>query len=185
LIAVTSGDLDALVAKGTFRPELACRLKEHVLQVPPLRRRRDDLPVLVEHFCDKHAPGRRVSISPRVWAALAAARFPNNVRELELAIKHALAFHESGDLRLEHLPVALRAQWCDDEPPALPPPEALAPLAVALTQFEHQYLHQALTHTEGNRTRAAALLGISRKSLWAKLKRYPRRLRTLTVEWQR
>lgn len=189
IVSATNRDLEEMVAKGQFRGDLLYRLKVFRVDVPPLRRRRDDLPLLVEYFCQKHvrSGASNPSLSPEAWAVLASCDFPGNVRELEHAIRHALAFSRGGDIEVAHLPAELRG--AAPVPPIrrrpAPPADGVVPLSSAVDAFEHQYLCQTLERTEGNRSRAARLLGISRKSLWAKLKRFEERQPGLTVAWRK
>jgi len=181
IISATNKNLEQLVAQGRFREDLFYRIKLFHLVLPPLRARRDDLPLLVEHFCRKHrAAEGTVRISPAVWTRLREHSWPGNVRELEHAVQHAMAFAAGGEIALEHLPETIAHEppatlstpaWCSDE---LAPPlrAGVLPLTSAISQFEHDYLLRAIERADGNRSLAARCLGISRKALWAKLKRY-------------
>ena len=180
IVSATNKDLEQRVAEGKFREDLFYRIKLFRLVMPPLRMRRDDLPLLVRHFCKKHSPAGapHQAISAEAWTVLREHPFPGNVRELEHAIQHALAFARGEEIQVEHLPEDLAGELRDEPAPvpAADAPQALGavrPLLWALTEFEHDYLLEVLERTEGNRSQAAALLGISRKALWAKLKRYP------------
>lgn len=185
VLATTESDADSLVTSGRLRPDLRARLDAHRIELPPLRRRRDDLPLLVGYFSHKHGPAHgEPRFAPEVWAALAAFDYPGNVRQLEDVIEHALGACGQGDVRLEHLPGEL-VDVAALPAPAPEPDGEVVPLSAALTTFEHHYLCQTLARAGGNRTRAAALLGISRKSLWAKLKRYEERRPLLTVGWNK
>ncbi len=167
LISATNRELSAMVAEGTFRGDLYYRIKVLDLDVPPLRERTGDLPLLVARFIIKHAPaGRRPALSPRAWAALATYPFPGNVRELEHAIQRAIVLAGDQEIDLEHLPRELAPSAL-----ATPPQElAIRPLADAVHAFEREYLRHALETVHGNKTKAAQLLGISRKHLWEKLR---------------
>jgi DNA-binding NtrC family response regulator len=179
VVSATNRDLEHMVEQGTLREDLYYRLKVFKVDVPPLRERPSDIPLLVEYFCHKHVRrGEPIpSVSPGVWAVLAARGFRGNVRELEHGIRHALAFARGGEeLRVEHLPADWRAVADDQDGGSRSGRRSgeVVPLSSAVTAFEYEYLRQTLQHTDGNRSRAANLLGISRKSLWAKLKRYRR-----------
>jgi DNA-binding NtrC family response regulator len=169
LISATNRELGSMVAEQTFRGDLYYRIKVLDLDVPPLRARTGDLPVLVAHFLRKHAPaGRHPTLSPRAWAALSTYPFPGNVRELEHAIQRAVVLARGSEIDLEYLPreisptVSASATLGDRE---------VKPLYEAVQVFEREYLHQALEATHGNKTQAARRLGISRKHLWEKLRR--------------
>ncbi|HET6344002.1 MAG TPA: sigma-54 dependent transcriptional regulator, partial [Myxococcota bacterium] len=171
IISATHRDLRDRVRTGLFREDLYYRLKVLRIDVPPLRDRRGDLPVLVEHFLRRFrredgTPG----ISARAMAALAAYSYPGNVRELEHAIQHAGVLARGRDIDVEHLPpeIAGNAAFSgssDDD-------TGLQPLPEAIHLFEREYLVRALQIAEGKRTRAAHMLGISRKNLWQKLRRH-------------
>jgi DNA-binding NtrC family response regulator len=183
-IAATNVDLRARIAEGRFREDLFYRLKVFHLHVPALRERRADLPLLAEYFCRQLAAadgantgGRRTPvITPRAWAALSHYRFPGNVRELKHALRHALVLSSGGDIDLEHLPEEVRGR-VSPEPrqgggvTTVMGPAALQPLEAAQRQFEREYLLRALREADWNRTRVAQMLGISRKTLWQKLRR--------------
>jgi two-component system response regulator AtoC len=173
IIAATNRDLADAVAKGTFRQDLYYRLNVFDLETPPLRRRPGDIPVLVSEFLAEIAArqGRPVpALDPGAIAALATYRFPGNVRELLHALERAVAVSRGGVIHLEHLPPAISATAgaAGGEPPD--DEGQLEPLASALARFERQYIKRVLERTGGHRGRAAALLGISRKALWTRLR---------------
>jgi DNA-binding NtrC family response regulator len=163
-LAASNRDLKAAVDAGVFRSDLYYRLNVVNLHVPPLRERRDDIALLAQHFLEKSALAMRRSvtdIAPAAQAALQAYGFPGNVRELENAIERGVALAGDGVLRLEHLPEELRGA----------PGRAGAALPTLEAQ-EADYIRWVLGQTQGNRTRAAQILGIDRVSLWRKLKKY-------------
>jgi len=173
LMAATSRDLAQEVARGAFRRDLFHRLHVMDVQLPPLRERRVDVPVLVRAFLEEIAARQELPIpelEPEVMGALAAYDYPGNLRELQHVLERAVALAQGGPLRLEHLPaelsaVAAHAQRTDPAVAA-----TLRPLGEAVAAFERAYIQRALDQTGGHRTRAAALLGISRKSLWERLR---------------
>jgi DNA-binding NtrC family response regulator len=182
-VAATNVDLHARIAEGRFREDLFYRLKVFHLHVPPLRERRADLPLLAEYFIRQLAPAdhRQPVIAPRAWAALSHYRFPGNVRELKHAIRHALVLSGGADIDLEHLPEEVRGK-VSVEPEGIGAgghagnhsgvmQSSLQPLEAAQRQFEREYLLRALREADWNKTRVAQLLGISRKTLWQKLRR--------------
>ncbi len=170
LISATNRELSVMVAEGTFRSDLYYRVKVLDLDLPPLRERSDDLPLLVAHFVAKHAPpGRRPSLSPRAWAALSSYPFPGNVRELEHAIQRAIVLSRTVDIELEHLPREISG--CAEDAAGSVAPD-IQPLAAAVRAFEREYVQRALDAAGGNKTHAAQLLGVSRKHLWEKLRRF-------------
>jgi DNA-binding NtrC family response regulator len=172
LIAATNRPLKALVAEGKFREDLYYRVNVLDIDIPPLRDRKGDLSLLVQHFLGKFArPGRaEPTLSPRAWAALTQHAFPGNVRELEHAIQRALVLSRGGEIELEHLPRDL----CPPGAEAVVSGDVeMRTLAEAVRDFEAEYVQRALLLSRGNKTRAARLLGISRKNLWHKLSRMP------------
>jgi DNA-binding NtrC family response regulator len=105
------------------------------------------------------------TITPRAWAALAEYAFPGNVRELGHAIEHAVVLARTGRIDLSELPGDIAGVAAPSEDPG-----GFRPLQVAAREFEREYLLRALAFAEGKRTKAAELLGISRKNLWEKLR---------------
>jgi DNA-binding NtrC family response regulator len=173
-VAATNVDLRARIADNRFREDLFYRLKVFHLHVPALRERRADLPLLAEYFCRQLATDDRPPpvIAPRAWAALSHYRFPGNVRELKHAIRHALVLSGGGDIDLEHLPEEVRGRAAGTDVVTTPSEtSSLQPLEAAQRQFEREYLLRALREADWNKTRVAQLLGISRKTLWQKLRR--------------
>jgi len=178
IIAATNRELGAEIARGGFRRDLFYRLNVIDVRTPPLRERPTDIPALVSGFLSEIASRQGApppELDAAAVAALAAHLYPGNVRELLHALERAVALARGGVIHLEHLPpdmVALPEEGA--EAPAAPA-GALPPLEVAVEQFERQYIRKALVRTGGHRTRAAALLGISRKSLWERLRESTRR----------
>mgnify|MGYP006267698993 CR=1 FL=1 len=173
IVSATHRDLKHRMAEGLFREDLFYRLNVLDLQIPPLRERRTDMPLLIEHFLSKHTrPGREAPpVSPAAFAALSEYPFPGNVRELEHAIHRAVVLSRGETIDLEHLPESIVGQVAR---PSSDAPEGanggVQPLHEALRSFEREYLQRALRATEGKKSKAADLLGISRKNLWEKLK---------------
>lgn len=170
VLASTSVELAPRVEQGLFRADLYYRLKVFELRLPLLFDRRPDLPLLVEHLY-RRAGGRcpeRLPLTPRAFAALNQHRFPGNVRELRHAIEHAVLLAGDQPIDLEHLPGDLRR-------PELPRGEresSPSSLPAAVREFEREYLLRTLTSVRGQKQRAADMLGISRKTLWVKLRQY-------------
>ncbi len=166
VIASTDGDLAARVEAGQFRQDLFYRLNAVTLNVPPLRKRRGDIPLLAAHFLTRSAQrlNKNVSeISPEAFDRLLAYAFPGNVWELESLIERGVALATGTALGADQLPEAL----------ANPPAGAgdASPIKT-LEALEREHILKALEHTGGNRALAAQLLGIDRVSLWRKLRRY-------------
>ena len=170
IISATHRDLRARIADGLFREDLYYRINTLDLAIPPLRSRGGDLAVLVQHFIRRFSTRDRPTdgITWRAWNALAAYRFPGNVRELMHTIQHAVLLSAGGKIDLEHLPTAIRG-----EPPSAARPRAavMAPLGDAMKQFERELPGSRRWPTfDGKKAMAAEALGISRKNLWEKLK---------------
>ncbi len=168
VIYATNRDLNKMIEAGRFRDDLYYRLKVFDFHVPPLRERRADLPILIEYFYRQFNPGSfdPPHLSPAAWAALSQYSFPGNIRELEHIVEHAVVFARGEEIDLEHLPQEVRGNGVGRTKAAV----GLRPLAIAAKEFEREYLLHALSIAKGNKTRAAEMLGISRKGLWEKLK---------------
>ncbi len=173
VVSATHRNLVERIKTGAFREDLYYRINVIQIPLPPLRERPGDLPLLIGHFLARHTrPGRPVpGISPAAWAALARYPFPGNVRELSHAVEHAMVLSGGGDIGVVHLPPSIvgtetpaRDNVIDGDTPIV------RPLHDALREFEHGYIQRALSASAGKRTQTAALLGISRKSLWEKLR---------------
>jgi DNA-binding NtrC family response regulator len=172
VIAATNLELSTVMAGGAFRRDLYYRLNVLDIATPPLRERRSDVPLLVEAFLGQIAARQGAPaavLEPDAVAALAAHHYPGNVRELLHALERGVALARGGPVRLEHLPPDMAS--ASGRPTAESvAPAGLQPLGRAVEQFEQQYIRRALEQTGGHRGRTAALLGISRKSLWERLR---------------
>ena len=166
VIAATNKDLEGLVKAGRFREDLFYRLNVVTIRLPPLRERREDIPVLAEHFLRKYAAenGKAVSqIAPESLAILQAYAWPGNVRELENIIERAVALTTSPILVPDDLPHRLM------EHRAKPAP---ASGFQTLEEMERAHLLRALQEAGGNKKRAAQLLGIGRRTLYRMAERH-------------
>ncbi len=177
VIAATNRDLAAEVARGNFREDLYYRLNVIRIHLPPLRERREDIPLLVEHFLDKHrlsptAPPAR--ISPEAMEQLMAHDGPGNVRELENPIARAVVLAQGGVITPEHLILMDRA--VDRAARAHLDLntffERRLRLAEAVMEFERRLIIEALARTSYNPALAAALLGLDLATLEAKARDY-------------
>ncbi len=168
VISSTHRDLKRRTAEGLFREDLYYRLNVVGLHIPPLRERPGDLPLLLQHFLRRYVgPGDPLpEVSVSAWQALTTYPFLGNVREFGHAIQHAVVLAAGAPIEMSHLP--------DDIARALvqrPAEErAIRPLSVAVKQAEREHILKALAVAKGKRTRAAEILGISRKNLWEKLR---------------
>jgi len=172
VLAATNRDLGAEVAAGHFRQDLYFRLNVVRMTLPPLSARAEDIPLLVDHFIRRFnaLQGRRISgISESAMACLLGYVYPGNVRELENAIEHAFVICSGRVIEMEDLPPHVR-----DHQVAPPEASSLAPAAGSnpLHDAEAAAIRRALDRSGGVRQKAAAALGISRNTLWRKMKRY-------------
>jgi len=172
VIAATNSDFARLVAAGSFREDLYYRLNVIPIQLPPLRERRDDIPLLVQHFLAKFAPGSAVHASQTAMRALMAYDWPGNVRQLENAMERAVALGAGRpEIDVADLPPEVREVPDASAPPYVEFPEDGLDLPRYLATIERDLIHRALDRTRGNRNRAADLLHIKRTTLVEKLKR--------------
>jgi transcriptional regulator with PAS, ATPase and Fis domain len=185
IIAATNRDLAAMVKQGRFREDLYYRLHVVALRTPPLRERGEDLPRLIEWFLQRlgERNGKQKTLDPLTYEKLKAHRWPGNVRELQNEMERIWVL--SGDERVigpEHLSrtlsaVAPRESIIPFEPPSSEPGDAQPepvdePLQTALERVERQIIERALSKVNGNRTRAAQALGVSRRNLIRKLQQF-------------
>lgn len=167
-VAATNRNIKEAIESGDFRQDLYYRLNVVTLALPPLARRRDDIPLLAHFFLKRSSDrmGKKVeSISQEVMHLLASYQFPGNVRELENIIERGVALARGNVLEIGHLPEDLRRM-------SLKVFRREAGRIPSLDDQERAYIEWVLKEVDGNRSRAAAILGIDRVSLWRKLKRY-------------
>lgn len=169
IIAATQKDLAQEVARGTFRQDLYYRLKVVPILLPPLRQRREDIPLLAAHFARSFAQKyqRTLELSPELLACLAELPWPGNVRELLHLVERLAVTCPAPVVRPEHLPPEYCLPIAAGTEPGL-----TGTLADQVRQFERRVIAQALEAAGGNRTQAAQSLGISRKTLWEKMRLY-------------
>ena len=168
VVAATNRDLAAAVTAGQFREDLYYRLNVVALHLPPLRERRDDVPLLVEHLVQRAAVqcGKPVAgVSAAALAALCAYDWPGNVRELAHALERSVALARDSVLDVEDLPAVIRGARSQ-------PVADLAADLPTLEQLKHRYIQHVVELHGGNVSRAAAVLGIERRSLYRMLRRY-------------
>jgi DNA-binding NtrC family response regulator len=174
IISATHRDLKKRTTEGAFREDLYYRINVIEIELPPLRDRPGDLPLLFHHFLQRFTPRGRPfpAIAPAAWAAMTTYPYPGNVREFSHAVEHACILSGGGTIDVHHLPPGIaRSATPSAEQPTTPAP-ALRPLSMAVKEFEREYLLRAIRAAGGRRGRAAEMLGISRKSLWEKLRQH-------------
>jgi transcriptional regulator with PAS, ATPase and Fis domain len=162
LVCATNKDLEKLVQESAFREDLYYRINVFTIQLPPLRERPEDIPVLARHFVEKYAramakPPR--TFTPEAEAAMLAYRWPGNVRELENAVERAMVVGQGSAIRREDLPLPVENGGKD-------------PKDLSLDAVEKEHIERVLTQMDGNVTRSATALGIDRATLYHKIKRY-------------
>lgn len=154
LISATNNNLFERVQNGTFRLDLFYRINIFTINLPPLRERSEDIPLLINHFIHKHNESlntKATGCSPAALTALQTYSWPGNVRDLENAIQSALIVCKTGKIQLEHLPARLNDQGINTE---------------------REAILRALEQCKYNKTDTAVYLGISRKTLFNKMKKY-------------
>ena len=172
VIAATNSNLASMVADGSFREDLFYRLNVIPIHLPPLRDRREDIPVLARHFLDKFAPGAQMQISQGAMRVLMAFAWPGNVRQLENAIERAVTLSSGRkDIDLADLPPEIQAVPDATAAPFVEFPDDGLDLPAYLGSIEKDLIRRSLERTGGNRNKAAELLRIKRTTLVEKLKR--------------
>jgi formate hydrogenlyase transcriptional activator len=178
VIAATNRDLPAAIAAGAFRSDLFYRLNVFPIEMPPLRERNEDIPLLVEYFMNRgRGPEDRARrVHPRAAELLHAYSWPGNIRELQNVVERALIVSPDGDLTVDArwLPGATEPPRSPvSEPPPRSPDEGAALVAGgSLADLERETIVRTLAAVGGNRRLAATKLGIGLRTLYEKLKRY-------------
>lgn len=172
MICATQKDLKEEIRKGTFREDLYYRLNVVPIALPPLRERREDILLLADHFISRFSKkmGKEITgLSEEGKALLLKYPFPGNIRELENILERAIALIKGKVIQAEDLPEEVCGQTsviqvlCEKI-------RGSKPLATAVSHFEKEYIHGVLEKTKGKKGQAAEMLGISRKTLWEKIK---------------
>jgi transcriptional regulator with PAS, ATPase and Fis domain len=173
VVAATHRDLAQMAKSGAFREDLFFRLNVIPIHMPPLRERKETIPALVRRFViQSNARTRRRirGVEASAQAAFMAYDYPGNVRELENMVEHAVTLADGDLIRMGDLPPAVIAAQ-DNRLSLLPPPDPASGVRT-LTQVERDQILMVLKMTSGNRTETAKLLGVSRSTLWRKLKEH-------------
>jgi two-component system NtrC family response regulator len=171
VVSATNRDLPALVARGEFREDLLYRLNLIVLHVPPLRERPGDVPALAHHFLAAAAQGydrATVTISPQALRWLQAQPWPGNARQLKQLVERTLLMTDGAVLEAEDFkhPGEMAAR-------AAPPRDALPPPgSMTIDEIEKGMIVKCLAHYEGNLSRVAEALGLSRPALYRRLEKH-------------
>ena len=169
IIAASNRNLAGLVEEGKFRQDLYYRLRVIEIDLPPLRERLEDIPLLVAHFLKKFGGerGKEFSISPYALSALMSYEWPGNVRELENALESAAALTRTGFISPENLPPKLCGESREEHRL-----EGFYVELPSLEEMEKRYLTHVLKVTGGNKARTASILGITRRTLYRKIEEY-------------
>lgn len=173
VIAATSKDLAVEVEKGTFREDLFYRLQVIPIHLPPLRARRSDIPLLVQHFLEKQnlKYSRTIQLAAETMVYLWEYDWPGNVRELENLVERLVVLSDTGLVGPEDLPSYVRAFISEKKIPNPALNNGELDLQQAVERFENRLIDEALRHTNSNITAAARILKINRTTLIAKLRR--------------
>ena len=189
VIAATNRDLEAAYKNGTFRKDLYFRLNVVTLYVPALRERRSDIPMLVHWFLERYAPGSEIRVGSGAMKALMQYEWPGNVRELENCVERAVALGNGRTIELGDLPPSIASGGLSSAPAAaeakseMMDPDLVEESAVAepssgpfsttdLEDIERATIQRVFEQVNGDKTLAGRMLGISRATLYRKLKRY-------------
>ncbi|MBI1283907.1 MAG: response regulator [Thiobacillus sp.] len=175
VIAATNRDPLESVREGKLREDLYYRINVFSIELPPLRRRVEDISGLVEHFIAKHGHSNAdTRLSPAALERLQGYAWPGNVRELENMVERALILSGGGLLDVQHFMIESRPADVRPKTTARPAEGTRPPPALnqAVEDLEARLIDEALAQSEGNKAKAAALLDISERTLWYKLKKY-------------
>jgi two-component system response regulator AtoC len=173
IVAATVKDLQKEVNEGRFREDLFYRLNVLPLHIPPLRERKEDIPLLIHHFIGKYnqAMNKNVaSVDRKAMETLMSYKWYGNVRELENTIERAIVLSEKNEIESENLPVEIQTSKEEFRPETLPDEEYS--IKRASKSLEINLIKRALKKTKGNHTHAARLLEISHRALLYKIKEY-------------
>jgi len=168
VIAATNRDLESAYRAGTFRKDLYFRLNVVTVHLPSLRERKPDIPQLVHCFLDRHAPGENIQVTPAVMKSFLQYEWPGNVRELENCIARAIALGDHRTIDIGDLPPAIRGVQENEGGRD----DAAELSTTALAELERMTILRVFEQAGGDKALAGRMLGISRATLYRKLKRY-------------
>ena len=170
VIAATNRDLEAAYRAGTFRKDLYFRLNVVTVHIPALRERRSDIPMLVHHFLDRYAQGANIQVTAAAMKSLLHYDWPGNVRELENCVARAVTLGDRQLIDVVDLPPAIRSEQPDSAASPTQDPASLS--TTALAEMERMTILRVFEQANGDKALAGKMLGISRATLYRKLKRY-------------
>ena len=166
VIAASNRDLESEYQKGTFRKDLYFRLNVVTVHLPALRGRRSDIPMLVHWFLDRYAPGKSIQITSAAMKCLLQYDWPGNVRELENCVERAIALGDGSRIDVSDLPATIASSPQEGAPSSTPPS------STDLEDIERATIQRVFEQVKGDKALAGKMLGISRATLYRKLKRY-------------
>jgi len=172
IMAATNRDLETEYKKGTFRKDLYFRLNVVTIHLPPLRERRSDIPILANWFLERLAPGRDASVSGAAMKALLAYDWPGNVRELENCLERAVALGDQRLIDLSDLPPSIARAEAPEKTARFEMSASADSTTTDLEDIERATIKRVFVQVNGDKARAGKMLGISRATLYRKLKRY-------------
>ena len=170
VIAATNRDLEAAYRGGTFRKDLYFRLNVVTVHLPALRDRRSDIPMLVHHFLDRYARGENLQVTAGAMKSLLQYDWPGNIRELENCVARAVALGDHHMIDVGDLPPAIRMDSSSPTSSSLQDTASLS--TTALAEMERMTILRVFEQANGDKALAGKMLGISRATLYRKLKRY-------------
>jgi two-component system, NtrC family, response regulator PilR len=185
LIAASNRDLETAVREGVMREDLFYRLNVIPIELPPLRERHEDIPLLVAHFIQRFSKelGKDVrGVTPEAMAVLERHHWPGNIRELENAIERAIVLGNGDTIGMDSLPESVRRQRPAREPELLDVPDEGLDLDATLDDLERRYLQIALERTQGVQTKAAELLRMTFRQFRYKVQKHNLGRRAVLVE---
>ncbi len=176
IITATNKDLEKMILQGEFRQDLYFRINVFPLTCPPLRHRKDDITLIIQHFISILAKKTKKNIlgfTPQAMRIMVAYPWPGNIRELRNAVEYAFVLAKGKSIGTEHLPEKL----LEHNPgtytsPAIRPEESVVPAEISCKQSEKAALVEALQKSDGNQTKAAQMLGVSRVTVWKRMKKH-------------
>ncbi|HME12246.1 MAG TPA: sigma-54 dependent transcriptional regulator [Candidatus Acidoferrum sp.] len=176
VIAATNRDLEEAYRAGTFRKDLYFRLNVVTVQLPSLRERRSDIPMLTHHFLGRYAHGSQIQVTAAAMKSLLQYDWPGNVRELENCVARAVALGDGKTIDVADLPPSIRAEQGEGVSPGSKIPDATSLSAslstTALAEMERMTILRVFEEANGDKALTGKILGISRATLYRKLKRY-------------
>ncbi len=177
IITATNKNLEQLIADGLFREDLFFRINVFPLTCPPLRHRKDDITLIIQHFISLHAEktGKNIlGITPEAMRLMVAYPWPGNIRELRNSIEYAFVLAREKSIGPEHLPEKITGHKSAETRPLkqVESKGTVSKSTVKVGQSEKEKLLDALRQADGNQSHAAKILGVSRITVWKRIKKH-------------